>query len=198
MSIYRNIGGTPAVVSIIVGAVVAWVVTRYYANKARNIKALGWTPLGISRIVTRPVTDVAQGLALSWNGNPLHTPYTVMIRISNSGTQEVVGELTSPDRSEYNKPLVIDFGDSKCYEATITKAHNTSIETPFPIISEPADSFKVPMPTLNIASWIELEMIADGTAKYPNVRCLLEGQTEEIKPIAGRQRSSIKSAMLAA
>src|SRR5438132_1845357 len=84
--------------SIIVGAVVAWVVTRYYANKARNIKALGWTPLGISRIVTRPVTDVAQGLALSWNGNPLHTPYTVMIRISNSGTQEVVGELTSPDR----------------------------------------------------------------------------------------------------
>ncbi len=194
----RVLAVPPAVVSIIVGAIVAWIVTKYYANKAKNVKALGWTPLGISRIVTRPVTDVAKGLALTWNGELLRTPYTVTIRISNTGTREVVGGLTSQNRSDYIEPLAVDFEDSTCYQATITNSHNVSLNTPLPIISAPTNKLEVPMPTLNITSWIELEIIADGTAKYPDVSCFLEGQTEQIKPVAGRQRSAIKSAMLVA
>lgn len=198
MSFYGSIGGTPAIVSIVVGALIAWTVTKYYANKARLTKALGWTPRGISRIVTRPVTDVAKGLALTWNGEPLRTPYTVRIRISNAGTREVVGNFTNPERSDFIEPLVVRFNDSTCYEATVTDTHNVSLKTPQPIISAPVNEFEVPMPTLNLHSWIELEIIADGVAKYPSINCFLEGQTEPIGPVAGRQRSRIKSAMIIA
>ena len=196
MSAYQDLGGTPAVVSIIVGAIITWVVSKYYANKARNAKALGWTPLGISRIVTRPVVDVAKGLALTWNSVPLRTPYTVSIRISNLGSREVIGGLTSPGRSDYIQPLVVNFGNSICYEATISDSHRVPLSGPVPIISSPSAKFEIPMPTLNMASWLRVEMIADGVAKYPEISCFLEGQTEEIKAVAGRQRSGIRSAML--
>lgn len=126
-------------------------------------------------------------------------PYTVAIRISNIGSREVIGELTSPDRSDYIQPLVVDFGDSVCYEARITESSNVPLNNPLPtIISKPANKFPIQLPTLNIASWVQLDMIADGTEKYPEISCFLEGQTEKIEPVAGRQRSRVRSASLIA
>ena len=154
---YTTVGGTPAVVTTIAAIVITIYVSRYYANKAKIVKALGWTPLAINRIVTRPVTDLSQGLALTWRGEPLRTPYTTRIRILNSGTREVVG-----GRSDYLEPLVITFSNSICYEAIITKAHETPLKTPISIISSPANRFEIPMPTLNMSSYIDIEMIADG------------------------------------
>lgn len=39
MSAYQSFGGTPAVVSIIVGAIITVIVSKYYADKQRNVKA---------------------------------------------------------------------------------------------------------------------------------------------------------------
>ena len=198
MSIYHSVGGTPGVVSLAVGAFVAWAVAKYYADKGKYLKALGWTPLGISRIVTRPVADVAKGLALTWNGEPLQTPYAAMIHISNVGTRAVIGGRPKEGNSDYQMPLKVSLGNSTCYQATITRANEVAIDLPFTVVSKPAKHFEVLMPTLNVSSWIELEIIADGTAKYPDLDCLLVDQKVSIRPVAGRQRSAIKAAMLMA
>jgi hypothetical protein len=166
---YTTIGGTPAVITTVAAVIITIYVSRYYANKGKIVKALVWTPLAINRIVTRPVTDLSEGLALTWKGEPLRTPYTMRIRILNAGTREVVG-----DKADYLEPLVIRFSNSICYEAIITRAHGTPVETPISIISSPASQFEVPMPTLNMSSWIDIEMIADGEAEYP--RLILQPQ----------------------
>jgi hypothetical protein len=194
-SVYATIGGTPGVISIVWGGFIAIVVTRYYANKGKDIKALGWIPLGVTRIVRRPVTDISQGLALTWKGKPLGTPYTAQLRISNIGTKEVIG--SSRPNSDYERPLVVDFGESTCYEAIVTETSGTTLETPISLLDAPANEFEVPMPTLNASAWIELEIVADGKAGYPHVDCFLAGQTEQIMPVAGRQRRRIRSTMLA-
>jgi hypothetical protein len=188
---YTTIGGTPAIITTVAAVVITIYVSRYYANKGKNVKALGWTPLAINRIVTRPVADLSEGLALTWKGEPLRTPYTARIRILNAGTREVVG-----DKADYLEPLVIGFSNSICYEAIITRAHGTPVKTPISIISSPASRFEVPMPTLNMSSWIDVEMIADGEAEYPNLSCVLIGETQPITTVAGRQRLRIRSLAL--
>jgi hypothetical protein len=188
---YTTIGGTPAVITTVAAVIITIYVSRYYANKGKIVKALGWTPLAINRIVTRPVTDLSEGLALTWKGEPLRTPYTTRIRILNAGTREVVG-----NKADYLEPLVIRFSNSICYEAIITRAHGTPVETPISIISSPANQFEVPMPTLNMSSWIDIEMIADGEAEYPRLSCVLTGETQPIATVAGRQRLRIRSLML--
>lgn len=188
---YTTIGGTPAIATTVAAVIITIYVSRYYANKGKIVKALGWTPLAINRIVTRPVTDLSEGLALTWKGNPLRTPYTTRIRIINTGTREVIG-----DRIDYLEPLVIKFVNSVCYEAVITRAHGTPVKTPIPIISSPASEFEVPMPTLNMSSWIDVEMIADGEAEYPRLSCVLVGETQPISTVAGRQRLRIRSLAL--
>jgi len=193
-SFYTSIGGTPAIISLVCGGIIAVVVTRYYANKGKNTKALGWIPLGITRIVRRPVTTVSEGLALTWKGEPLRTPYTTRLRISNIGTREIVG--SSQPNSDYQKPLVVKFTNSTCYEAIITETSRTILEVPLSVLDSPRDQFEVPMPTLNISAWIELEIIADGEAEYPQLDCFLVGETQQIMPVAGRQRLRIRSSML--
>jgi hypothetical protein len=136
MSFYHDIGGTPAVVSIVVGAIIAIAVTRFYANKSKITKALGWTPAGITKIVTRPVTDVAQGLALTWDGVPLSLPYTVKLRVANVGTREVVGSVPNPDRSDYIEPLKVAFDASTCYEAVVTAVEQAHIDVRTRLISD--------------------------------------------------------------
>jgi hypothetical protein len=52
------------------------------------------------------------------------------------------------------------------------------------------------MPTLNVSSWIDIEMIADGEAEYPNLSCVLIGETQPITTVAGLQRLRIRSLAL--
>jgi hypothetical protein len=195
-SLYATIGGTPAIVSIVTAIIIAVAVTRYYAIKGKITKALGWTPQGIARIVGQPVAKVSEGLALTWKGEKLLlTPYTVRLRISNIGSREVIGDL-SHNNSDYEEPLVIKFNRSTCYEAIITRTSKTTLKTPVSILETPTAEFIVSMPTLNASAWIELEMIADGETEYPQVNCALAGETQQIMPVAGRQRSQIRSSML--
>jgi len=197
MSVYRDAGGTPTVVAIIVTIIVTWVFSWYFFRKGKVTKALGWTPLKITRIVTRPVADVAKGLALTWNSKPLDTPYIVKIRIKNIGSREIVAPRPGSDRSDYIEPLVIEFRRSKCYEATISDAFNAVLNTPQLIMFEPpAARLTVPMPTLNMAAWINVEMIADGKPEFPKLSCHLEGQTKVIQPVPGRYRQRGRSIAL--
>jgi hypothetical protein len=186
MSVYQSLGGNSTVVAIIVTIIVTWVFSWYFFRKSRITKALGWTPLRITQIVTRPVADVAKGLALTWNTKPLDTPYIVKIRIKNIGSREIIAPRSGSDRSDYIEQLVIEFGGSKCYEATISDTFNTALSTPQAIIFEPpAVQLRVPMPTLNMAAWVDVEMIADGEPEFPRLSCHLEGQTEPIQPVPG-------------
>src|ERR1022692_4030355 len=137
MSVYQSMGGTPTVVAVIVTIIVTWVFSWYFFRKSKITKALGWTPLRITRIVTRPVTDVAKGLALTWNTKPLDTPYVVKMRIKNIGSREVIAPRPGSGRSDYIEPLVIEFGRSKWYEATISGAFNAALNTPQAIMFEP-------------------------------------------------------------
>lgn len=197
MSVYQSLGGTSTVVAIIVTIIVTWVFSWYFFSKSRITKALGWTPLKITRIVTQPVADVAKGLALTWNTKPLDTPYIVKIRIKNIGSREIVAPRPGSDRSDYIEPLVIEFGRSKCYEATISDTFNTALNTPQAITFEPpAGRLSVPMPTLNMTAWVDVEIIADGEPEFPRLSCDLEGQTAPIQPVPGRYRRRTKSAAL--
>jgi hypothetical protein len=206
-SLYTTtVGGTPGIVALAVTLFVG----RYYWKKGKETKALGWTPLGISRIVTRPVTDVSKGLQLTWAGkgnNPveLETPYIVKVRITNVGSKEIAAD--EGDRKTYQKSLSIGFKQSQCYEAIITEKSNEVIlvdsddpevihELPFPIIDSPQQHFEVMMPALNRSSWVDLVMIADGRVEYPNIDCNIAGESQRIKPVAGRQRALKRSAML--
>ena len=197
MSVYQGMGGTPTVVAIIVTIAVTWVFSWYFFRKSKITKALGWTPLRITRIVTRPVADVAKGLALTWNTKPLDTPYIVKIRIKNIGSREIIAPRSGSDRSDYIEPLVIEFSRSKCYEATISGAFNAALNTPQAIVFEPpALRLTVPMPTLNMAAWIDLELIADGEPEFPRLNCHLEGQTAVIQPVPGQYRRRTRSVAL--
>ena len=189
---YATIGGTPAIVTTVAAIIITVYVSRYYANKGKIVKALGWTPLSINLIVTRPVTDLSEGLALTWKGKALRTPYIVRLRILNARTREIVGAET-----DYLEPLFISFSSSTCYEAIITQAHGTPVKLPTSIISNPSHRFQVSMPTLNMSSWIDIEMIADGEAEYPGLTCVLVGETQPIATVAGRQRSRLRSLALA-
>lgn len=147
--------------------------------------------MGISRIVTRPVNDVSKGLSLTFDGEQLRTPYIVSLRIANIGSREIVSSV------DYQEPLVIKFDDdAKCYEAVITRTSGTTLKQPTPVISQPAASFEIVMPTLNEGSWVELEMVVDGERKYPHLSCLLVGETLPIGPILDRRRMAIKSSSL--
>jgi hypothetical protein len=52
------------------------------------------------------------------------------------------------------------------------------------------------MPTLNMAAWVDIEMIADGEPEFPRLSCHLEGQTAVIQPVPGRCRRRTKSVAL--
>jgi hypothetical protein len=198
MSVYQSMGGTPTVVAVIVSIIVTWVISWYFFKRGKVTKALGWTPLRITQIVTRPVTDVAK-LALIWNKQEsLRTPYIVKIRIKNIGSREVIAPRQGSEKSDYIQPLVVEFDRSKCYEATISEAFKTVLKTPMAIEFEPTRQFEVPMPTLNMAAWVDVEMIADGEPEFPRLNCHLEGQTAAIQPVPGRYRRGTKSAALIA
>jgi hypothetical protein len=197
MSFYHSIGGTSALVGLVAGALITYLISRFYANRIKIAKVLGWTPLSLTRIVRQRVTDVAKGLALTWNGNPLETPYTVRLRISNIGAKEIIGKHDDSGSSDYSTPLSVNFGKSVCYECTISNGFEVPIEIPSQVeLGEPASTFKVDMPTLNISSWIELEMIADGEPEFPDLSCLIVGQTKQIELVAARRASRIQSAAL--
>lgn len=200
---YATIGGTPAVVTTLTALAIAIAVTRYYWIKGKDITALGWTPLGISRIVTRPVASVSKGLQLTWNGRSLDTPYTVRVRICNVGTTAIARD--RGDREVYSESLSVGFKKSVCYEAIITRTSSDVIMTddtgsvvnlPVAILDNPPErNFTIRMPALNRSRWIELEMIADGEVEYPRVNCVLASESFTIMPIAGRQRQRIRSSM---
>lgn len=152
MSVYQGLGGTATVVAVVVAVIVTWVFSSYYFKKGRITKALGWTPLRITQVVAQPVTDVARGLALTWNSQEiLRTPYIVKVRIKNVGSREVIAPRPGSDRSDYSKPLVVRFDRSKCYEATVSDQFNTVLDIPIALSFEPAERFEIPMPTLNEA-----------------------------------------------
>jgi hypothetical protein len=201
-----TVGGTPGVVAILVTLFVAW----YYWKKGKETKALGWTPKGITRIVTRPVSDVSRGLQLTWTGTEddgpvnLKTPYLVKVRISNAGSKEIAAD--DGDRKSYHKPLSVKFKESSCYEAIITEASGEVIfadpndsevvrALPMSIISSPQSEFSIQMPALNISSWLELLMVADGKVEYPRIDCIISGQSWPIKPISGNRRAVKRSVM---
>jgi hypothetical protein len=179
-------------------------------EKGKETKALGWTPLGISRIVTRPVTDVSKGLQLTWtdkdnNSVKLETPYIVKVRISNIGSKEI--DADEGDRKTYLESLSIGFKRSRCYEAVITGTSDEVIlaniddpqivhEPPVAVIDSPQQSFLVMMTALNRSCWVDLVMIADGTVEYPHIDCIIAGASQRIKPVAGRQRALKRSVML--
>jgi hypothetical protein len=187
-SLYQMIGGTPAVVAALVGLVITIVVSRYYANKGKITKALGWTPLGVTPIVTRPVHNLSRGLALTWNGEPLQTPFAVSIRITNVGSREIIGP-----RKDYLEAFSVEF-DGTCYEAITKASSKTRFTGATSILPAPAASFEVPMPTLNSGDWVELACIVDGSPHYPRMRTVLLGQTSLLSLVAGKARSRMKNA----
>lgn len=189
---YDAIGGTPAVVSIVVGIIITILVSRYYFLKSKITRALGWVPLGINRIVTRPVDNLSKGLSLTFGGELLRTPYIVRLRIANIGSREIVAE------SDYQRPLSLKFERSKCYEAIITRSSGTTLSHPLAVISQPATAFDLPMPTLNMGAWIELEMIVDGETEYPQLSCMLVGETRPIAPVPDRRRAAARSVSVVA
>jgi len=183
---YTTVGGTPGVVSIVAALVITVVVSRYYFQKARLTKQLAWAPLSLSRIVTSPVSSVSEGLALTWNGRPLEMPYTIAVRVSNTGSREVLG-----DGRDYQRPLSVQFSDGTVYEAVITEAPGTVLETPTSIVSEPCKEFEVPMPTLNSGASVTIEMIVDGETELPKIDTLLVGETREINLGAATKRRQV-------
>src|SRR5579875_1117508 len=199
MSVYQSMGGTPTIVAIVVTVTVTWVFSWYFFTKGRTTKALGWTPLRITRIVTRPVSDVAKGLALTWNTKRLDTPYIVKLRIKNVGSREIIAPRPDSVRSDYIEPLIIEFDKSKCYEVAISDTFNTALKTPRAIMFEPpAARITGPMPTLNMAAWVDVEIIAEGEPEFPRLRCHLEGQTAVIRPVPVRYRQRTRSVALIA
>jgi hypothetical protein len=88
---------------------------------------------------------------------------------------------------------MVEFGNSVCCEAIITRSSGTTLPKSVPIVSAPAKTFDVPMPTLNGSSWLEIEMIADGDHKRPQLSCMLVGETQPIAPVAARKRAAIRS-----
>ena len=196
-SLYSTVGGTPTIFA----ALVAVVIARYYWKKGKETKQLGWAPIGITRIVTRPVGDLSEGLALTWRSNDpdagdivLKTPYSIKLRIFNDGTRGIPRDCGNHET--YDKPLSVNFKSSTCYEATITTASEEVVfldssgspaELPIRVISDPRRCFHIQMPALNRAAWIELQMIADGKIEYPRVECILNDATRQIEPMAERQ-----------
>ena len=110
-SIFDRIGGWGTIIAIAFG-LAGLAAGHYWYRQGKRLKTLDWIPLSVASIVRSPVHDVSKGLQLTWNGTPLSTPYSVAVRIQNTGNEAILD-------TDFATPLTVDFGKSTCFEARI-------------------------------------------------------------------------------
>lgn len=154
---FEEVGGWATVI-----AVVLFVLSCAYAyflyRRSQVTKTIDWIPHSVTSIVRQPVDTVATGLRLLWGETVLRTPFTIEVRIKNTGRLPVLD-------SEYLTPMTIDFGSATCYDARVVKRSAPDVIALGSLIRDPSSTFTLATPTLNKGDWFDVVMVADGEAR---------------------------------
>ena len=150
-----------AIITFIIGAALSWLASWYYFRRAEKPKLLGWETVSRNRIISA-TEDQRQHLSVVYKGVEVKNPYVLVLRVLNSGKQEI-------RQSDFTEPISFDFGDTALLAGDVTAKSDSRIKaTPTIDISRPNYRGYTP-DFLNEEEWFELQFITDG---FPGVKMI--------------------------
>lgn len=170
-NLFENVGGWATVIAVLV-AICAIGVAFFIYFRQKTIRTIDWFGMELSGLLVKPVNDVAEGLALTWNGVSLQSPFTCTVRIMNTGTEAVTLD-------QYKKTPTLAFTDAVCYDArVIDRSPDNEVRSATILMTgEPRHTVDLPTATQERGEWYEIKMICDGRRRYPEFQARFLNQT---------------------
>jgi hypothetical protein len=177
-----------AVITLIVGAVIGWIINWVFFRKAEKPKRLAYELRSMSRMVSA-TGEERQRLQVIYNDAEVENPNLTIVRLGNIGKQDII-------RDDFRgHPIQIDFGNSVILSATCSDRQNPEISIEFASIPG-RNAVGVTPDLLKPAEWFDLKVVTDGRLIEPRMTARIVGDKLGLKRgdldfIARRKRRTL-------
>lgn len=166
-----------AIVSTAIGVAVTLAVAFFIFYLQRRRKTLDWASI-TNAPLTNPKLKLAGGLTGQWEGKSVTDPYIMVLRILNTGGEEI-------SDSDYTRPISFSFKQCSLISANPADSSDDVEPEIAQFHAVEAGDAKVTLEPIRLdrAEWFDIQFLFDGKAKYPDVDVKIFGHTRPAKRI---------------